>query len=280
MSSSLNVTAAKLAAEYKLKNRAVLAVNVILMEHAESYLKAAEEMQIPLIMQISENAIKYHGSLKPIFLATQAIANGSQTPICVHLDHIEDINLIKEGLDLGCKSIMYDGSKLDYSENVKISSQIAELVHSYRGSLEVELGEIGGKDGVHAPGARTNPLEAKKFVEDTNADLLAVAVGSSHAMNTRDAKLNFELIKEISHEVPVPLVLHGSSGVSDEDLLEAVKSGISKVNIATHLNKVFTNQIRNQLSGDPKLSDPRKYLIPAKEVVKEEVKRLLKLVSN
>jgi fructose-bisphosphate aldolase class II len=197
----------------------------------------------------------------------------------VHLDHAESEELVKEALDLGYDSIMFDGSKLSYADNVAASARMAALCKSYGATLEVEIGEVGGKDGVHAPGVRTNPLEAKAFAEATGADLLAVAVGSSHAMTTRDATLDFALIQEIAKTVSVPLVLHGSSGVSDSDLQKAVKAGMSKINIATHLNNVFTHEIRQALDSNPKLVDPRKYIAPGRDAVATEVARLLILLS-
>jgi fructose-bisphosphate aldolase class II len=186
---------------------------------------------------------------------------------------------VKEALDLGYDSVMFDGSKLTYADNVAASARMAALCKSYGATLEVEIGEVGGKDGVHALGVRTNPLEAKAFAEATGADLVAVAVGSSHAMTTRDATLDFDLIAEIAKTVGVPLVLHGSSGVSDADLQKAVKAGMSKINIATHLNNVFTHEIRQALGANPKLVDPRKYIAPGRDAVAAEVARLLTLLG-
>jgi fructose-bisphosphate aldolase class II len=187
---------------------------------------------------------------------------------------------VKEALDLGYDSVMFDGSKLSYADNVAASARMASLCKSYGATLEVEIGEVGGKDGVHAPGIRTNPMEAKAFAEATGANLLAVAVGSSHAMTTRDATLDFSLIQEIAKTVEVPLVLHGSSGVSDADLQKAVKAGMSKINIATHLNNVFTHELREVLSNDSKLVDPRKYISKGRIAVASEVSRLLTLLHN
>jgi len=262
-----------------LNGKAVGAFNVIMVEHAEAIIAGAEEANLPVILQISQNAIKYHGSLSPISLATLACASEARIPTSVHLDHAEDTELIHRALDLGYDSIMYDGSKLDFAENIATSKAMAELAHSYGATIEVELGEIGGKDGVHAPGIRTNPRDAQSFVAETGVDLLAVAVGSSHAMTSRNALLDFELIKQIHELVPVPLVLHGSSGVSDVDLQKAIRSGMRKINIATHLNYVFTNAIRGDLDADPSLVDPRKYIGSARTQVSQEISRLLKTLN-
>jgi len=271
--------AGKLVLEAKSAGSAVGAFNVILLEHAEALVAGAELAKLPVILQISENCVSYHKVLKPISVATIAIAESSSVPVSVHLDHAESEDLVKEALDLGYDSVMFDGSKLSYADNVAASARMAALCKSYGATLEVEIGEVGGKDGVHAPGVRTNPLEAKAFAEATGADLLAVAVGSSHAMTTRDATLDFELIAEIARTVSVPLVLHGSSGVSDPDLQKAVKAGMSKINIATHLNNVFTHEIREALEANAKLVDPRKYIAPGRDAVASEVARLLTLLK-
>jgi fructose-bisphosphate aldolase class II len=261
-------------------NGAVGAFNVILVEHAEALVEAAEIANKSIVLQISENCVKYHGALKPIALATKAIIESSNVPLSLHLDHAEEEILIKEALDLGFDSIMYDGSKLPYLENVEMSKEITKLCRSYNATIEVELGEVGGKDGVHAPGARTNPIEAKKFVEETGVDLLAVAVGTSHGQVTRKTDLDYSLIKELANTVPTPLVLHGSSGVSDENLKKAVQAGMRKVNIATHLNHVFTDEIRAFFSSNPEVVDPRKYIDKARSVVAEETSRLIALLDN
>lgn len=271
-------TSGQLVISAKNAQSAVGAFNVILLEHAEALVAGAEQAQLPIILQISENCVKYHKALKPISVATIAIAEAASVPVSVHLDHSESEELVRQALDLGYDSVMFDGSKLPYEENVAASARMAVLCKSYGATLEVEIGEVGGKDGVHAPGVRTDPREAQAFAEATGAELLAVAVGSSHAMTTRDATLDFELISEIAHTVSVPLVLHGSSGVSDPDLQRAVKAGMNKINIATHLNNVFTHEVRASLEANTKLVDPRKYISPARDAVASEVARLLTLL--
>lgn len=264
----------------KLENNAAVgAFNIILLEYAEAIVAGAESVQLPVVLQISQNCVDYHGALKPIALASKAIVQESLVNVSLHLDHAESELLVREALDLGFDSIMFDGSKLDYSSNVQASIRMTQLCRQYGATIEVELGEVGGKDGVHAPGIRTNPTKAKAFAEATGVDLLAVAVGSSHAMTTRDATLDFELISQIAKTVNVPLVLHGSSGVSDEDLQRAVRAGMRKVNIATHLNHLFTDEIREILNSDSKIVDPRKYVKSARNKVADECGRLLQLLA-
>jgi fructose-bisphosphate aldolase class II len=263
----------------KQSTGAVGAFNVIHIEHAEALVGGAEDAGLPTILQISENAVRFHGSLKPISVATLALAEASKVRVSVHLDHAESEELIREALDLGFDSIMFDGSKLSIAENIASSKRVADLCRSYGATIEVELGEIGGKDGVHAPGARTKPAEAKEFIDATGVDLLAVAVGSSHAMQSRTAQLDFELIQELAEKLKTPLVLHGSSGVSDGDLQKAVQAGMRKVNIATHLNQIFTHEVREKLATDLNLVDTRKYFAPARDAMRSEVARLLQLLA-
>ena len=260
--------------------RGVGAFNVIQLEHVTALIAGAEQVGAPVILQISENAVKYHGAVKPIGVATLAAAAASSVPVVVHLDHATDRDLVTEAVSLGFTSVMFDAANLEYADNVAATAEVTTFCHQRGVFVEAEIGEVGGKDGVHAPGARTRPEEAAAFVEATGVDALAVAVGSSHAMTERTASLDFALIGELRAAVPVPLVLHGSSGVADADLTRAVESGMTKVNIATHLNNVFTRRVREVLADQPSLVDTRKYLGPAREAVAAEVARLLTVLKS
>jgi fructose-bisphosphate aldolase class II len=174
---------------------------------------------------------------------------------------------------------MYDGSRLGDEANRHATRAVVQRCHAAGVSVEAELGEIGGKDGVHAPGIRTDPDAAAQFVADCAVDALAVAVGSSHAMTSRTAELDMELIAAIHQRVPVPLVLHGASGVPDADLVAAVHAGMTKVNIATHLNNAFTTALRRHLAEDPDVVDTRRYLGTARDAVTAEAARLLSLLA-
>ena len=256
------------------------AFNVFSIEHAEALTAGAETAGIPVVLQISQNAVRYHGSLVPIGLATLALARMAIVPIVVHLDHATDQSLVAEAVELGFGSVMFDASAMPYTENVAATAAIVRRCHDAGLDVEAELGEIGGKDGVHGSGVRTRPDEAGAFVDATGVDALAVAVGSSHAMTERHAVLDLELISALRAAVPVPLVLHGSSGVPDEELVRAVKAGMTKINIATHLNQVFTNSVRATLAASPSMVDSRRYLGPARDAVAAEAARLLRLFRD
>jgi fructose-bisphosphate aldolase, class II len=267
--------AASIISAARAEGRGVGAFNVIGVEHAEAIVAGAEAAGAPVILQISENCVVYHGALEPIGRAVLAVAAAAAVPAAVHLDHATRADLVREAGRLGFGSVMYDASRLSYDDNVEATAQMAAWCHERGIWLEAELGEVGGKDGAHDPRVRTRPDEAVAYVRATRADALAVAVGSSHAMLTRDAVLDLALIGRLRAAVPVPLVLHGSSGVPDDGLTAAVKAGLTKINIATQLNKVFTAAVRGRLAADAVLVDPRRYIGPARDAVAREVSRLL-----
>jgi fructose-bisphosphate aldolase class II len=256
------------------------AFNVIQLEHAEAIIAGAEAAQAPVILQISENATRYHGALAPLGHAVLAAARAARVPASVHLDHATDEALVREAIALGFSSAMFDASALGYQDNVEATADVVRLCHDSGVWVEAELGEVGGKDGVHAPGARTDPAEAAAYVAVTGVDALAVAVGTSHAMLTRDARLDFDLIGALHAAIPAPLVLHGSSGVADADLVRAVACGITKVNIATHLNNAFTGSVREYLAAHPAVVDTRAYLGAGRDAVAVEVTRLLGILRT
>jgi fructose-bisphosphate aldolase class II len=259
------------AAAYR-SGAGIVAFNVITLEHAEAIAAAADQAGAPVILQISENAVKFHGGrVGPIAAAAVAVAAETATPVSVHLDHVEDRELLHATADAGASSVMFDASKLEYRDNVAATKAAVDWAHANGLYVEAELGEVGGKDGAHAPGVRTDPGAAAEFVAATGVDALAVAVGSSHAMATRTAALDFELITRLRSAVGVPLVLHGSSGVADHDLRTAVSAGITKINVGTLLNVAFTAQVRTYLAADAIVTDPRRYLAPARDAVTRAV---------
>ncbi|MCY1143109.1 class II fructose-bisphosphate aldolase [Actinoplanes sp. Pm04-4] len=259
---------------------AVGAFNVITVEHAEAIVAGAEEAGRPVILQISENAVRFHhGRVAPIAAASRAVAAAVTVPVALHLDHVESDELLAQAAANGFGSVMYDASKLPYERNVAATRAAAEMCRSSGLWLESELGEVGGKDGAHAPGARTDPAEAAAYVAATGVDALAVAVGSSHAMHERTARLDHDLIARLRDSVQVPLVLHGSSGVPDDELTSAVRAGMAKINIGTALNLAFTGAVRTTLGTRPDLVDPRRYLAPAREAMATTVAQALRLLA-
>lgn len=276
---TLTTTASLVSAAYA-EGRGVAAFNAINLETVEAIAAGAETANRPVIVQISENAVRYHSGLTPLAHAAIAVASGSTMPISLHLDHATDERLVGIAVDLGFSSVMYDASQLDYEENLTRTAAVARRCHDRGAHVEAELGEVGGKDGVHAPGVRTDPDEAAAFVASTGVDALAVAVGSSHKMTTRDATLDEALVAALRRAVDVPLVLHGSSGVSDEGLRAAIAAGMTKINVATQLNKAFTAAVRETLDADRDLVDQRRYLGAGRDAMAAETARLLTVISG
>jgi len=270
-----------LSAEARDKHEGIGAFNVAFLEHGEAQVAGAEAANRPVILQVSQNAVAFHrGRLAPIGSAVLQLGIAAAVPVVVHLDHANDVDLCRAAVDLGFGSVMFDGSHLDYESNVKATAEVVGFCHAAGVTVEAELGEVGGKNGVHDPSARTSVSDAEQFVEQTGVDLLAVAVGSSHTMTTRGAELDLELIAELRDAVPVPLVLHGSSGVSDAGMRAAIAAGMTKINVSTHLNVLHTAQVRASLLADPALVDPRRYMERADKVIEREVTRLLHLYAG
>lgn len=267
-------------AEAQRTRTGIGAFNVVLLEHAEAIAEGAARAGRPVVFQLSQNCVAYHGALAPIGLATLSIARALPVPALVHLDHADDVELVREALALGFDSVMFDASTLPYDDNVAATRDVVREARARGVFVEAELGEVGGKDGVHAPGARTDPDEARLFVEATGVDWLAVAVGTSHAMTSREAAVDDGLIARLAQAVPAPLVLHGSSGLPDEQLRLAVASGMTKVNISTHLNALFTDAVRGAMEAAPTRVDPRTYIAPGRDAVAAEVERLLRLLHT
>jgi fructose-bisphosphate aldolase class II len=276
---------AELVAAARSGGHGVAAFNIITLEHAEAIAAGAERAGRPVILQISENTVAFHGDrVGPLAAAARQIAVDAAVDVALHLDHVQSVGLLRQAPEHGFDSVMFDASRLPYAENVAATRAAAEFARGHGLWLESELGTVGGKDGSaplppHAPGARTDPAQAAAYVAATGVDALAVAVGSSHAMTSRDASLDLALVAELLAAVDVPLVLHGSSGVPDEQLQAAVKAGIVKVNIGTALNIAATAAVRDVLAADGSVVDPRRYLAPARGAMAAAVAHFLRLLA-
>ncbi|MEU6089879.1 class II fructose-bisphosphate aldolase [Streptomyces sp. NPDC047085] len=264
---------------------AVAAFNIITLEHVEAVIAGAESTGAPVVLQVSENAVKFrYGRLLPLARAAVAAAERADVPVALHLDHVQSDDLLRQAPGAGFSSVMYDAARLPYAENLAATRAAADWAHGQGLWIEAELGQVGGKDGrppldAHAPGARTDPEQARDFVARTEVDGLAVAIGSVHAMTTRTAALDHGLLRRLSTALSVPLVLHGSSGVPDDSLVAAVAGGIGKVNVGTALNAAMTGAIREFLAAHPEAVDSRKYLSVGREAMAQEVARIIRVLS-
>jgi fructose-bisphosphate aldolase class II len=267
------------------RGRGILAFNFVTVEHVEAIVAGAEASRSPVVLQLSQNAVAYHGGhARPVTAAALVLAEAAAVEAALHLDHVEDIDLLRQAADAGFSSAMFDAGTLPYEDNVAATRAAVVWAHGAGLWLEAELGHVGGKPGApasaHAAGVRTDPAEAAEYAARTGVDALAVAVGSSHAMTTRSASLDHGLIARLRATVPVPLVLHGSSGLPDAELRRAVRSGIVKLNVGTALSVAFTGAVRACLERDDEMVDPRRYLAAARDAMAGTVRQLTAAVHD
>lgn len=254
----------------------VAAFNVILLEYAELIVAAAEEVAAAVVLQVSQNAVRYHGNrLDPIAAACRSLAESATVPVALHLDHATTRELCQAAVDAGFGSLMYDASALPEADNVRETAAIVQWAHALGVAVEAEIGIVGGKDGRHDVSAQTEPEDAARFARATGVDALAVQVGTSHAMTDQTASLDLGRIARLRAAVPVPLVLHGSSGVPDDQLAAAVRAGLTKINVGTRLNVAFSTAVRSRLAADPRMVDPRPYLADGRDAVRGAAAGLL-----
>jgi len=263
---------------------AVGAFNANNMEFIQAIIETAEEEKAPAILQASQGAIEYAG-LDNIVAMVKVLAEKVTVPIALHLDHGTDYYQNIKCLRAGFTSLMFDGSKLPFEENVKITKKVVEMAHVCDIPVEAELGQIGKMGDSDEPGVAlekvketmADPYEAAKFVELTKIDFLAAAVGTIHGCRTPFAKLDIPRIEKIRELTDVPLVLHGASGVNDEEVRKGISAGICKINIDTRIRMIFTEKIREIIKMNPQEIDPRKLLGPAREVAKEVIRERMRV---
>jgi len=262
---------------------AVGAFNVNNIEQTTAVLEAAAAECAPVIIAVTEGAIKYAGE-EFFFSAVPRMAAASSVPVAVHLDHGKKFEAIVRCIRGGFSSVMFDGSALPFDENVAKTKKVVEVAHAAGVSVEGEIGVVGGSEtGVEATAAEatmTEPADAARFVELTGVDSVAVAVGTIHGMRKQTAKLDLDRISAIAASVPVPLVLHGASGVPDELYPQAISRGICKINIGTELQKSFTAGVRRFLETNPDVIDPRKVLRPGVDEMKDMVIKKIRLFNS
>ena len=283
---------------------AIGAFNVNNMELIQGIVDAAAENNSPVILQASSSAIKYARINYLMKMVEAAVEEHPNIPIAIHLDHGPDFETCKMCVDNGFTSVMFDGSKYDFEENIRLTKEVVDYAHAHGVVVEAELGKLAGiEDDVNVSASDamyTDPAQAEEFVRRTGVDSLAIAIGTSHGAYKfkGEAKLRFDILKQIKERIPnTPIVLHGAStvipelvnmcneyggnipgakGVPDEILHEASISGVSKINVDTDLRLAFTGEIRKSLAENPSAFDPRKYLTPAREKITEVVEHKIK----
>ena len=273
------VTTKEMLKEAQKGRYAIGAFNANNMEIIQAIVETAEEEKAPVILQASQGAIKYAG-LESIVAMVKVMAEKVNVPVALHLDHGTDYYQNIKCLRAGFTSLMYDGSKLPFDENVEMTKKVVEMAHACDIPVEAELGQIGKMGDSDEPGVALEkvkesmavPEEAVKFVELTEIDFLAAAVGTIHGCRTPFAKLDIPRIEKIRELTGVPLVLHGASGANDEEVRKGIAAGICKINIDTRIRLYFVKKMREVLEKNLQEIDPRKILGPAKEAAKEIIR--------
>ena len=276
------VTSKELLLKAQEGGYAVGAFNVENMEMVQAVVAAAEELRSPVIMQTTPSTVKY-ANLNYFYENVKVAAQESSVPVVIHLDHGNSFELAMQAYRTGYTSIMIDGSHEGFEDNIALTSAVVKACHPGEVPIEAELGKVGGKEDDLDGGEGdpyTNPQEAAEFVERTGIDSLAVAIGPAHGVYKGVTKLDFSRLSEIRKAVSIPLVLHGTSGVPDEDVAECIKRGICKVNYATDLRIAFTKGINQVLKENPDTIDPKKYNAKGREEVRKYVMHKMKICQS
>ena len=267
------VTSKQMLLDAQKGGYAVGAFNVENMEMVKAVIAAAKELQAPVMLQTTPSTVKY-GSLKTYQALVAAEAEKAGIPVCLHLDHGSSFELAVRAIQAGYTSVMIDGSHEDFEQNVALTKKVTEVAKACGVTVEAELGKVGGKeDDLEAEGdTNTDPAEAREFVERTGVDSLAIAIGTAHGFYADTPVLDKERVSEVKSLVSIPLVLHGASGLRDEDIRECVQRGMCKVNFATELRVAYTDAGKKLIAENPDMFDPKKLGGVGMEAVKELVK--------
>lgn len=262
---------------------AIPAFNIHNLETIQVVSRVAAELNSPVILAASPGTVKHAGSDYLLEICRVA-AKRYNIPITVHIDHAEDVDQIKSLIKMGYKSVMIDASKYSFEKNVEMVKKVTDFAKDYGVSVEAELGRLSGiEDSMEVEeedSFYTDPIKAVEFVERTGIDSLAVAIGTAHGLYKSKPKLDFNRLEEIGKRLDIPLVLHGASGVSEDDVKRTIELGIAKVNISTELKIPFTNAVRDYLIENKDASDPRQYLVPGMEAMGKVVRDKIMMVMS
>lgn len=249
--------------------------NINNLEFTQAILQAAEEEKSPVILGVSEGAGRYIGGFKTVVKMTEGLMEDYNitVPVAIHLDHGSSFDKCKEAVDAGFTSVMIDASHHPFEENIEITSKVVEYAHAKGVSVEAELGTVGGEeDGVVGDGIiYADPKECQELVQRTGIDCLAPALGSVHGPYKGEPNLGFKEMEEIRDITGLPLVLHGGTGIPLKDIQKAISLGTAKINVNTENQIASAKKVREVLEANPNMYDPRKYLGPARETIKETV---------
>ena len=276
------VTSKELLLDAQKRQYAVGAFNVENMEFVQAVMTAAEEMHSPVIMQTTPGTLKY-ADPELFYANVPAAARNASVPVVLHLDHGNSFQTAVRCFHAGYTSIMIDGSKLPFEENIALTKSVTDVCHSAGIPVEAELGKVGGKEDDLVGGddnPYTDPKEAAEFVERTDVDTLAIAIGTAHGVYKVKPKLDIERVTKVRELVSIPLVLHGTSGVPDDAVRECVRRGMCKINYATDLRIAFSNGVKAYLKENPEAYDPKKYSAVGRDEIIRYVRGRMEVIGS
>lgn len=267
----------------KKEHYAVPQFNINNLEWTKYILEACKNLNIPVILGVSEGAAKYMGGFNVVATMVKELVKSLNvtTPVCIHLDHGTSKESCQKAIDSGFTSVMIDGSRHELSENVRITKEVVEYAHSKGVSVEAEVGHIGGtEDNITSTSTNATLEDCQFLVKNTGIDSLAPALGSVHGFYKGEPNLDFKTMEIINTNLPIPLVLHGGTGIPADKIAKAISCGISKININTDLQAVWSNAVREKLENDKEVYDPRKVIGSGEEAMKTRIKELVTLFST
>ena len=253
----------KILMDAKINKKCIPQFNINNLEWAKTILETMNDLQYPVILGVSEAAIEYMGGYYTVTSLVKGLIGdlNINIPVVLHLDHGKSIESCIKAIDSGFTSVMIDASKYSLEENIRMTSEVVKYAHTKGVMVEGELGSIGGcEDDINATTVYTNLDDAIRYVNETKVDSFAPSIGTAHGMDRPGTVINIELLKQLNEKINIPLVLHGGSGISDEQMVEMIRNGICKININTELQVEWCKQVREYLLRDNEVYDPRKII--------------------
>ena len=267
----------------KASKYAIPHLNINNLEWAKYILQECNSLNVPVILGVSEGAAKYMGGFNTIALMVKGLITdlNIEIPVCLHVDHASSFETCKSAIDAGFTSVMIDASRQELSENIRITKEVVDYAHSKNVTVEAEVGHIGGtEDNITNTSTNATLEDCLSLYENTHIDSLAPALGSVHGFYKGEANLDFATMQKISDALPIPLVLHGGTGISDEKIAKAISCGISKININTELQSVWSKAVRSYLEENKDAIDPRKIIGSGEEALKARVEEIVTLFKT
>jgi len=277
------VNAKKMLEDARINKYAIPHFNINNLEWTKYILEECDNLNSPVILGVSEGAIKYMGGYNVVsFMVRSLLVDlNINTPVCLHLDHGSSFESCKKAIDAGFTSVMIDASKYELDKNIEITKQVVEYAKGKNVTVEAEIGHIGGvEDGIATEIGFATVDECIKLVEETNIDFLAPALGSVHGIYKGEPNLNFERMKEISEIIKLPLVLHGGTGLSSNDIKKAIEAGTCKININTELQIIWSKEVRKYLKQNKEVYDPRKIINSGEKAFKNSIKNIINILQK